>query len=422
MCPAPGRLKVSCEVRERNWKRPTGAHRWVCARLSGGNGDGAGIEGWLLRTPGGFCGFLVQRLLQVLTALSAFPGMMSPKIEAVVRKKYRMAECPVWEEETGQLMYVDINAQSVCRWDPLSNAVQTVGLRDRVGCMALHRSGSYVVAVGTSLGLLDWPTGQVQWLAQVDRDKPNNRFNDGKVDPAGRFVAGTMPEPSSPGVWSHGQGSVYTLYADGSVMRHLDGLGISNGLDWSMDHRTFYHVDSLGYTVQAYDYDLMTGNIGPHQPCSRLRRLLEQSRGRPSLRARTWVSGRQSGRTWSLGSAGPAELRGDCTGYPAGCQRTAGQGGRMFQMGVNAARDVGVAAGCILACGDRDRTRPGTGQGMCTACRARAVTGGSPQSYVLNVLRSRLGGRARETGTGTPHGHRELPGITGVSLRRGFGK
>nr|XP_010600829.1 regucalcin-like [Loxodonta africana] len=191
----------------------------------------------------------------------AAAGMASAKVEAVVRERHRMAECPVWEEEAERLVYVDINAGSTCRWDPLSRAVQTVTLRDRVGCMALHRSGTYVVAVGKHLGILDWTTGQVQWLSQLDRDRPNNRFNDGKVDPAGRFVAGTMPEPSGPGVWERGQGSLYTLYADGSVVRHLDRLGISNGLDWSLDHRTFYHVDSLEYVVRAYDYDLPTGNI-----------------------------------------------------------------------------------------------------------------------------------------------------------------
>uniref|UniRef100_A0A8C0ZNX8 Regucalcin n=1 Tax=Castor canadensis TaxID=51338 RepID=A0A8C0ZNX8_CASCN len=187
--------------------------------------------------------------------------MASPRIEAVIREQHRMAECPVWEEEMGQLVYVDIHAKTVCRWNPVSREVQAVGLSHRVGCVALRHKGSYVVASGTCLGLLDWGTRQVQWLAWLDRDKPHNRFNDGKVDPAGRFVAGTMPEPSAPGVWEPRQGSLYSLHADYSVVRHLDRLGIPNGLDWSPDHRTFYHVDSLEYCVRAYDYDVQTGGI-----------------------------------------------------------------------------------------------------------------------------------------------------------------
>ncbi|VTJ91274.1 Hypothetical predicted protein [Marmota monax] len=155
--------------------------------------------------------------------------MASPRIQAVIRERHRMRECPVWEEVTAQLVYVDINARTVCWWNPLSGEVQTVGLRDPVGCVSLRREGSYVVASGTCLGLLDWATGQVEWAAWLDRDKPHNRFNDGKVDPAGRFVAGTMPEASAPGLWEPGQGSLYTLYADRSVVRQLDQLGIPTG-------------------------------------------------------------------------------------------------------------------------------------------------------------------------------------------------
>ncbi|XP_015332646.2 regucalcin-like [Marmota marmota marmota] len=70
-----------------------------------------------------------------------------------------------------------------------------------------------------------------------------------------------MPEASAPGLWEAGQGSLYTLYADRSVVRQLDQLGIPNGLDWSLDHRTLYHVDSLDYSVRAYDYDVPTGGL-----------------------------------------------------------------------------------------------------------------------------------------------------------------
>ncbi|CAO2607281.1 RGN, partial [Lemmus lemmus] len=136
-------------------------------------------------------------------------------------------------------------------------------LGHRVGCVALRgqEKGSYVVAAGTRLGLLDWDSQQVTWVAQLDRHRPHNRFNDGKADPAGRFVAGTMPEPSAPGVWEPAQGSLYSLQGNHSVLCLANRLGIPNGLDWSADHRTFYHVDSLDYAVHAYDYDMQAGTI-----------------------------------------------------------------------------------------------------------------------------------------------------------------
>ncbi|KAG8511289.1 Regucalcin [Galemys pyrenaicus] len=213
-------------------------------------------------------------------------AMAPVKIEAVIRDTHRMAEGPVWEGQAAGLLYVDITAGKVCRWDPASGEVQTVRLgewarggmgagKDRpgkqvrlrcaggrpVGCVALHQPGSYAVAAGTCLGILSWGAQRVQWVAQVDTDKPHNRFNDGKVDPAGRFVAGTMPEEVAPGVWEPGQGSLYTLCANRAVSRQLCGLGIPNGLDWSRDGRTFYHVDSLARCVRAYDYHVATGEL-----------------------------------------------------------------------------------------------------------------------------------------------------------------
>lgn len=73
--------------------------------------------------------------------------------------------------------------------------------------------------------------------------------------------AGTMPEPSAAGVWEPAQGSLYSLQGNHSVLCLADRLGIPNGLDWSADHRTFYHLDSLDYAVHAYDYDMQAGTI-----------------------------------------------------------------------------------------------------------------------------------------------------------------
>ncbi|KAM5128036.1 regucalcin-like isoform 2-T2 [Callospermophilus lateralis] len=88
---------------------------------------------------------------------------------------------------------------------------------------------------------------------------------------------GTMPEASAPGVWEPGQGSLYTLYADRSMVRQLDELGIPNGLDWSLDHHTLYHVDGLDYSVRAYDYDVQTGGLAnPRLVCQ-----LEPEQGMP---------------------------------------------------------------------------------------------------------------------------------------------
>ena len=35
----------------------------------------------------------------------------------------------------------------------------------------------------------------------------------------------------------------------------FDGVDISNGLEWSLDGKTMYYIDSLNLKVEAFDYD-----------------------------------------------------------------------------------------------------------------------------------------------------------------------
>ncbi|KXK14912.1 MAG: Senescence marker protein-30 [Chloroflexi bacterium OLB14] len=41
----------------------------------------------------------------------------------------------------------------------------------------------------------------------------------------------------------------------------LKGVTISNGLAWSPDYKTFYYIDTPTRQVQAFDYDVKTGEI-----------------------------------------------------------------------------------------------------------------------------------------------------------------
>ena len=61
-----------------------------------------------------------------------------------------------------------------------------------VSSVALRQSGGYVATIGTKFCALNWEDQSVAVLATVDKDKKNNRFTDGKVDPAGRYFAGMV--------------------------------------------------------------------------------------------------------------------------------------------------------------------------------------------------------------------------------------
>jgi sugar lactone lactonase YvrE len=101
----------------------------------------------------------------------------------------------------------------------------------------------------------------VRAIVNPESHLPGNRFNDGKCDPAGRFLAGSMDDAEV-----EASGSLYSLAPDGTVKTLLSGTRISNGLAWSPDYHTFYYIDTPTRVVMAYDYNLATGEIANPRP------------------------------------------------------------------------------------------------------------------------------------------------------------
>lgn len=186
----------------------------------------------------------------------------SQRVEVVLDARAEVGEGPVWDDDRRELVWVDIPRGEVHRWSPATGRDASLSVGQPVGAVALRRSGGLVMAVRDGFGFLEH--GQLRVCRPVEADRDDTRMNDGKCDSAGRFWAGTMALDMRPGA-----GALYRLERDLQLSRLLDGLGISNGLAWSLDDRTMYFVDSLAHGVDAFDYDAESGSI------SRRRRLVE---------------------------------------------------------------------------------------------------------------------------------------------------
>lgn len=175
------------------------------------------------------------------------------RAELLLNAQASLGEGPAWDEKSGTLYWVDILGKRVHAWkDGWEDFLQ---LDETIGCLAPRREGGLAAALKDSIWFLDWTNGKRTMLASVS-ESPTNRFNDGKCDPAGRLLAGTMDmEEKAP------SGALYSLTAGQSPRKLLDGLRISNGLAWSPDYRVFYHIDTPTCQVRAFDYDLETGEI-----------------------------------------------------------------------------------------------------------------------------------------------------------------
>ncbi len=182
-------------------------------------------------------------------------------------------EGPTWSAQENALWFVDILAPALFRLDAASNAIRRFAMPSAIGSFGLATGGRLIVALKDGVYWFDPRTEALTLLCRPEPDKPQNRLNDGKVGPDGRFWVGSMDDrPEKEAI-----ASLYRIDISGRCDRMVEGLTVSNGLAWAPDGRTMFHSDSRQKFVNAYDYDVKDGAISNRRTI----RVLEEADGRP---------------------------------------------------------------------------------------------------------------------------------------------
>lgn len=179
-------------------------------------------------------------------------------IELVLDAKSPLGEGALWDAKKQCLWWVDILSGRLHTHDPESQSNHRHEIGQMVGTVVACRSGGLMLAVEDGFASFDPSTSLLGPIHRAEPDKPNNRFNDGKCDPAGRFWAGTIRKDDA----NVPEAALYRLDPDLSIHMMLDQVAISNGIVWSADQKTMYYIDTPTRQVSAFDYDLADGSIG----------------------------------------------------------------------------------------------------------------------------------------------------------------
>jgi sugar lactone lactonase YvrE len=173
------------------------------------------------------------------------------KVECIVRGRELLGECPLWDERTQTLWWVDILAPALKTFD---GTLKTFPLAEAIGSFAFREKGGLLAAMKSGIYFFDVSSLSLQIVSQPEKNLKSNRFNDGRCDRDGRFWSGTMHEPMREPF-----GSLYRITADGSCERKRTGITVPNSLAWSPDGRTMYFADSPRRAILAFDYDRASG-------------------------------------------------------------------------------------------------------------------------------------------------------------------
>lgn len=194
---------------------------------------------------------------------------MKATAQVLFNAQNSLGEGPLWHPVEQRLYWVDIAEELILRSDQALTTYEKFQFDTMIGAFGFCPEGGLILA--TKQGFSRWQIGQdkpkVLWNPLPDR--ADVRMNDGKVDPAGRFWAGSMDAEKQ-------EGELYRYDPNGQQQTMLQNIGISNGIGWSLDGKTMYYTDSIQYTIFSFGFDLATGNISNQQSWVQL---LEDGRG-----------------------------------------------------------------------------------------------------------------------------------------------
>jgi D-xylonolactonase len=164
-----------------------------------------------------------------------------------------VGEGPVWDPSTQRLYWSDIRTGRVFQYTPAKKEHVQVHSGIFVGGLAVNKQGG--LTFGTWEGVMLWRSDRDwKWLHHAaPEDRANGRpsryqFNDCKAGPDGSFYAGSYYDDAP-------DGKLFRFRPDGAVEVIAEGLGVSNGMGFTTDLRTFYHTDSATRTIYKHDYN-----------------------------------------------------------------------------------------------------------------------------------------------------------------------
>jgi sugar lactone lactonase YvrE len=167
-----------------------------------------------------------------------------------------LGEGPFWHDPRQSFFWVDIDGKKLHEYNIENKKVNTWQFQFRPSLLSLDTKGQMMIAFQGRLARFDLETENLTWLMDIEKGNDQIRTNDGGIDPSGRLWIGTMHVQ-----FKEGEGSLYCIGHDFSITKKISKLTIPNGLVWSLDGLTMYHIDSSTKKVSAYLFDKQTGEI-----------------------------------------------------------------------------------------------------------------------------------------------------------------
>lgn len=179
-------------------------------------------------------------------------------MKLICKKRCIIGEGPIWNDKEKLLYFTNGLGNEVCILNIYTGELIVRTLEQGVAAMAFDKNNRLIVSRADGIYFLK-DDNTVEAL--YDTTQYHILYaNDMKVGPDGCIYVGTQSARRY-GVSDKIDGKLYRIDTSGNVQILLDGLILSNGLEWSMDEKYFYHTDSDTHIIKEYFFDKLSGGI-----------------------------------------------------------------------------------------------------------------------------------------------------------------
>jgi D-xylono/L-arabinono-1,4-lactonase len=170
-------------------------------------------------------------------------------------------EGPLWHAAEQRLYWADIANGRLFRYTPATGQHEKVYEGEGFGGFTVQADGKLLLFMQHG-AVRTWHEGQMTTIIAEIPEERDTTFNDVAADPRGRVFCGTLPTKER-------LGRLYRLDPDGTLTKLLEGIGCSNGIGFSLDHKLMYYTDSTKYEIYVFDYDEASGAISNQRVLAR---------------------------------------------------------------------------------------------------------------------------------------------------------
>ena len=179
-------------------------------------------------------------------------------MQIISEKSCIIGEGPVWNCFEKRLYYTNGMENEICMLDIHAGELEVRSAKAGAAALAFDKNNRLIVSRSDGVFILNDDDSTEELY---DTKKHTILYaNDMKVGPDGRIYVGTQSGKRK-GVSDKTDGKLYSIDNDGNVCVLLDNLILSNGLEWSMDEKRFYHTDSDTQIIREYNFDKINGAI-----------------------------------------------------------------------------------------------------------------------------------------------------------------